>query len=390
MSDTCQLQTLLKVTSVKTDIQDEFLTHYINKIIRIILSSESSGTDTEIVILSVKCLINICATSQGIHLLTTMLSAKENHEEFTKAVSAFALNNSKNIPELKSSAVALVSNLTRDPVWLDLFGKHFDSQHIKTILDSHCSVQQFLPIILNLTAKRSVRCSLSSTVLPTLIGLFPKMNSTSDKILIAGIIKNCSFEDELHCKLLDKSAALLDTLLIPLCGPEDCINEEDRGILPHSVQTVSGNSQFPRLFSTELYLTICQTFLQLCATVHGRTILRSNGVYFILRELHKYISKVEEQIPPYQTEEKTSNKELLFYVEQVVDQLICEENERDKQYADSSLRKITIDQLPINILLPFIPWLHDCYPLSTDSLHYDRHHIQFELNTYWLQYPMYP
>ncbi|VDQ13302.1 unnamed protein product [Trichobilharzia regenti] len=140
---------------------------------------------------------------------------------------------------------------------------------------------------------------------------------------ILKIIISSDLNKHLHCKLLDKSVAFLDKWLIPLCGPEDCIDKEDLSVLPKSVQTVSGNPNIPRLFSADLCLTICQTFLQ----------------------LHKYVSTVEGQISSSESGEKNLIKELLFYIEQVVDQLICEENERDQNYTESSLREISVDTI---------------------------------------------
>ncbi|CAH8832430.1 unnamed protein product [Trichobilharzia szidati] len=345
MCEIAQLNALLKITAAKVDIEDEFLGHYINKIIKIITSSDLNKPVTEELTLSIKCLTNICSTSQGIRLLTEVLSDEKSREEFTNVLSLIALNSSRNGSDLGSLTVNSISNMTRDPLLLNYFNKHFDKQHIISIMESDFTVQQFLPIILNLTTEDSSRHVISSTLLPRLIDLFPQLTSVSDKVLISGIIKNCSFEDDLHCKLLDKSVAFLDKWLIPLCGPEDCINKEDLAVLPKSVQTVSGNPNIPRLFSADLCLTICQTFLQFCSTSHGRTILRSNGVYFILRELHKYVSMVEGQVSSSESGEKNLIKELLFYIEQVVDQLICEENERDQNYTESSLREIPVDTM---------------------------------------------
>ncbi|VDO90706.1 unnamed protein product [Schistosoma margrebowiei] len=248
---------------------------------------------TEEFLLSVKCLINICSAVQGTRLLSTVLSTQEKREEFTRILTTLSLDNSRSHADLASLVIDLISNLTRDPVWLGHFGEHFDNKHIRSILSSGSSIQKFLP----------------------LIGLFSNVSSVPIKILIAGIIKNCSFEDELHSELFNKGVGLLDALLVPLCGPEDCIDKEDRAIMPKSF----------------------------CSTSHGRTFLRSNGVYFILRELHNYIAKAEEQTQCPKTDEAVTNKELLFCIEQVVDQLICEESERDERCAKSSLREINID-----------------------------------------------
>ncbi|CAH8449636.1 unnamed protein product [Schistosoma guineensis] len=344
MAQTCQLKALLQVTAAKMDIEDELLEHYLNRVVKVVCSSDLSKALTEEFILSVKCLINICSAVQGTRLLLTVLSTQEKREEFTRILTTLSLDNSRSHADLASLIIDLISNLTRDPVWLGHFGEHFDNKHIRSILSSGSSIQKFLPIVLNLSRLTSVRHSIcSSELLRKLIGLFSNMCSVPIKILIAGIIKNCSFEDELHSELFNRGVGLLDALLVPLCGPEDCIDKEDRAILPKSVQTTTGSSQFSRLFSTELYLTICQTFLQFCSTSHGRTFLRSNGVYFILRELHNYIAKAEEQTQCPKTDEAVTNKELLFCIEQVVDQLICEESERDERCAKSSLREINID-----------------------------------------------
>ncbi|CAH8448880.1 unnamed protein product [Schistosoma turkestanicum] len=344
MSQICQLNALLQVTAAKTDFEDEFLEHYLKQVVKLVNSSDLSKALTEEFILSVKCLINICSSTQGIHLLTTLLSNQEKPEEFTRILTTLALDNSRNHADLAPLVIDLISNLTRDPVWLGHFSQHFDNQHVRSILSSDASIKKFLPILLNLSSLTSVRHTIcSSELVQKLVGLFLEISSTPKKILIAGIIKNCSFEDELHCELFDDKVGLLGAFLVPLCGPEDSIDDDDRAVLPKSVQIITGNPQFSRLFSTELYLTICQTLLQFCATSYGRTFLRSNGVYFVLRELHNYLTKAEEQPQCPETDETVTNKELLFCVEQVVDQLICEEGERDEHCAKSSLREIAVD-----------------------------------------------
>lgn len=101
---------------------------------------------TEEFILSVKCLINICSAVQGTRLLSTVLSTQEKREEFTRILTTLSLDNSRSHADLASLIIDLISNLTRDPVWLGHFGEHFDNKHIRSILSSGSSIQKFLPV----------------------------------------------------------------------------------------------------------------------------------------------------------------------------------------------------------------------------------------------------
>ncbi len=81
----------------------------------------------------------------------------------------------------------------------------------------------------------------------------------------------------------------------------------------------------------------------MCSTKTGRSHLRSLGAYFVLRELHRYECAQEETISSTSNKEGLADqKKLVFTIEPVVDQLICEENERPSDY--KSLRDVNIDE----------------------------------------------
>lgn len=59
--------------------------------------------------------------------------------------------------------------------------------------------------------------------------------------------------------------------------------------------------------------------------------------------MHKHVNSLDEQqIKNLLEPEKFG--ELLYTLEQIIDQLICEEHEREKLYPDANLRNVDVDE----------------------------------------------
>lgn len=79
---------------------------------------------------------------------------------------------------------------------------------------------------------------------------------------------------------------------------------------------------------------------QLCSSETGRSYLRSIGAYFVLRELHLFECALEAKS---KDDKRQQQRRLILAIENVVDQLICEENERPKGMPES-LRHVHINE----------------------------------------------
>ncbi|XP_046976237.1 protein HGH1 homolog [Vanessa cardui] len=123
-----------------------------------------------------------------------------------------------------------------------------------------------------------------------------------------GTLRNLSFDTKYHDFPLSNELELLTYLLSPLMGNEDYPDDEmDK--LPIALQYLPKEKQ--RDADVDIRKMIIETLNQLCAQRKGREILRDNGVYYVLREYHKW--------------EKDPN--LLLACENVVDILIQKEDE---------------------------------------------------------------
>ncbi|KJE95455.1 hypothetical protein CAOG_05904 [Capsaspora owczarzaki ATCC 30864] len=102
---------------------------------------------------------------------------------------------------------------------------------------------------------------------------------------VAGIARNCCFETAAHEYLLGEKVDILSFLLLPLCGPEE-FDDEDMDGMPDCCQYLDSSKQREPEVSIRRHLV--EALYQLCATKHGRTVLRAKKVYPIIREMHKH------------------------------------------------------------------------------------------------------
>ncbi|CAH2064632.1 unnamed protein product, partial [Iphiclides podalirius] len=100
-----------------------------------------------------------------------------------------------------------------------------------------------------------------------------------------GTIRNVTFDVQYHKFLLTSDLDLLTYLLIPLMGNEDYPDEE-MDTLPIGLQYLPKEKQ--REEDIDIRKMILETLNKLCIKRESREFLRENGVYYILREFHKW------------------------------------------------------------------------------------------------------
>ncbi|XP_011198869.2 protein HGH1 homolog [Bactrocera dorsalis] len=127
-----------------------------------------------------------------------------------------------------------------------------------------------------------------------------------------GILKNICFDPVYHNIILNEKDDILHAILYPLCGPEEFTDEENDK-LPLELQYLPETKT--REEDPDLRKMLLESLLQLCATKRYREVLRSKGVYEILREYHKWEAKFGK------------DAECLLACENVVDILIKKEEE---------------------------------------------------------------
>ncbi|XP_068627297.1 protein HGH1 homolog [Battus philenor] len=102
---------------------------------------------------------------------------------------------------------------------------------------------------------------------------------------VIGTIRNLTFDIQYHTFLLSPDLDLLTYLLGPLMGNED-YEDEEMDKLPISLQYLP--KEKTRDEDVDIRKMILETLNKLCSKRKSREILRDNGVYYVLREYHKW------------------------------------------------------------------------------------------------------
>ncbi|CAI2348894.1 unnamed protein product [Caenorhabditis sp. 36 PRJEB53466] len=142
-------------------------------------------------------------------------------------------------------------------------------------------------IVVNLTVLPPIRHYLVSHTDPRLVPILSDLLANAKKTEIrefaADILRNLAFDDGLHATLLDTSDEYLSAILAPLMDVNDSLDEDETSKLPVRLQYY----EKPREPNDIVRQKLIEGLFQLCATKHGREVLRAKGVYPAMRELDK-------------------------------------------------------------------------------------------------------
>lgn len=260
-------------------------------------------------------LVNITSSPTG---ATQVLKHKTNsYQNILELFIGYVLNPDKKDAD---AACMILSNITRLEDKLEICVDTF-LPRLNNILNAFVDIEfnkkgsnlnYLAPLLSNLSCSHRIRKWLAeeNPYIP-LIKLLPFCNYELSSIRRGGAIgtlRNLSFDTEFHEFLLSTELELLTFLLNPITGNEDYPDEEmDK--LPIALQYLPQEKQRDR--DVDVRKMILETLNKLCTKRHGREVLRDNGVYYILREYHKW--------------EKDSKA--LLACENVVDILIQKEDE---------------------------------------------------------------
>ncbi|CAG4969402.1 unnamed protein product [Colias eurytheme] len=260
-------------------------------------------------------LVNVTANAEGaLELLKYKPDTKKNIVEL---FIGYVMD-----PQKKNAdAVCMIlSNITRVEEALDICTETF-LPHLNDILNIFANIDynkvgsnlNYLgPMFSNLSCSPRIRKWLTeeNPHIP-LIKLLPFCNYNQSNIRrggAIGVLRNISFDTSYHNFLLSSDLDLLTYLLTPIIGNEDYPDDE-MDALPIALQYLPKEKE--RDADIDIRKMVLETLNKLCATKHGREVLRNNGVYYILREYHKW-----EKDP-----------KVLLACENVVDILIQKEEE---------------------------------------------------------------
>uniref|UniRef100_A0A5K3FS86 Protein HGH1 homolog n=1 Tax=Mesocestoides corti TaxID=53468 RepID=A0A5K3FS86_MESCO len=342
------LEALLQVSTDEASTREitEELSHYFDILTGVIVESAQSMSSSALSSdrmfqLSIKCLINFCA-NEVLALQLFNSCDEQRREKFLGALISLTLSDAEG--DIKTLTSSLLVNLTVVSEWAAaLCDKSYVTSIYKKVATKRKPSRTELQFILNLTAISKMRQCICDELdcLSLLVCLLRELNDASSRLSIAGIVKNCCFEERYHGKICSDEEDILCNLLVVLCGPEDNIDADDLLNLPPLIREAYHSQTVKRESDTSVKFTICEALMQLCSTEVGRSHLRRLRAYFILRELHRHECAVEGRIADAQKEQKRVQRILIFTIEQIVDQLLCEEADRPRGLR--SLRDVSVD-----------------------------------------------
>jgi hypothetical protein len=136
------------------------------------------------------------------------------------------------------------------------------------------------PLIANLTQVSAARLQLLKSALPTLAPFTRFEGSGVRRGGVVSALRNLCFEETALEVVMD----LLPPILLPLAAA-DPLTDEETEKLPLDLQYLP--SEHTREIDPDLRRLLIESLALLSASSKGRDLLRDNGVYYILRELHK-------------------------------------------------------------------------------------------------------
>ncbi|XP_045527118.1 protein HGH1 homolog [Pieris brassicae] len=191
----------------------------------------------------------------------------------------------------------ILSNITRVDKALEITIDTF-LPHLNGILNAFVNLDYnktgsnlnyLAPLCSNLSCNPRVRKWLLQTNRPVpLLQFLPFCNINISSIRrggAIGIIRNISLDTSYHECLLSTDLDLLTYLLTPIIGNEE-YSDNEMDSLPIALQYLPTEKQ--RDPDIDIRKMVLETLNLLCATKIGREILRNNGVYYVLREYHKW------------------------------------------------------------------------------------------------------
>ncbi|CAG9790616.1 unnamed protein product [Diatraea saccharalis] len=237
-------------------------------------------------------LVNVSANVNG---ATELLKYRPSRfKNVLELLVSYVLNPDKKDAD---AACMILSNITRLEDELEVCLDSF-IPHLNDILNAFVNIDYnkrgsnlhyLAPMFSNLSCSYRIRKWLTeeNPHVPV-IKLLPFCNYDQSSIRKGGAIgtvRNLSFDTEYHDFLLNNNLDLLTYLLNPIMGNEDYPDEEmDK--LPIDLQYLPKEKR--RETDIDIRKMILETLNKLCTKRTGREMLRENGVYYVLREYHKW------------------------------------------------------------------------------------------------------
>ncbi|XP_068953139.1 protein HGH1 homolog [Petaurus breviceps papuanus] len=150
----------------------------------------------------------------------------------------------------------------------------------------HAPLHYLASLLSNLSQLPGARAFLldpNRCLIQRLLPLIHCRDSAVRRMGVVGTLRNCCFEHRFHEWLLGPQVELLTFLLMPLAGPEE-FSEDEMDRLPVDLQYLPPDKE--RESDADIRKMLIETIMLLTATAAGRKLVKDQGTYLVLRELH--------------------------------------------------------------------------------------------------------
>eukprot|EP00794_Sanderia_malayensis_P014063 gene14063-15529_t len=229
-----------------------------------------------------ECGINLITKSKKVLPSLAKLSVEDNeNSQFANDAAKILCNLTRNDKGC-CKVLSCVEELNNDVTFVNFFDAFCNPKH-----NSYTELPHIGLFLSNLTTTRKARnvfFDKESGIIPRLLPYTQHRESNIRRSAAVRMLRNISFETDKHEWLLSKEIDILPHLLLPLAGPEEFIDDE-MDQLPLDLQYLPSDKQ--RESDPKIRCMLIETLLQFCSRKLGRNYLKDNGVYLIMRELHK-------------------------------------------------------------------------------------------------------
>ncbi|XP_027713591.1 protein HGH1 homolog [Vombatus ursinus] len=152
----------------------------------------------------------------------------------------------------------------------------------------HAPLHYLASVLSNLSQLPGARAFLldpNRCLIQHLLPLIHCPDSAVRRMGVVGMLRNCCFEHRSHEWLLGPQVELLTFLLMPLAGPEE-FSEDEMDRLPVDLQYLPPDKE--REPDPDIRRMLIETIMLLTATAPGRQLVKDQGAYLVLRELHSW------------------------------------------------------------------------------------------------------
>ncbi|XP_020850925.1 protein HGH1 homolog isoform X2 [Phascolarctos cinereus] len=152
----------------------------------------------------------------------------------------------------------------------------------------HAPLHYLASVLSNLSQLPGARAFLldpNRCLIQRLLPLIHCPDSAVRRMGVVGTLRNCCFEHRSHEWLLGPQVELLTFLLMPLAGPEE-FSEDEMDRLPVDLQYLPPDKE--REPDPDIRKMLIEAIMLLTATAPGRKLVKDQGAYLVLRELHSW------------------------------------------------------------------------------------------------------